>query len=30
MTCSDPGCKKQEPGLQLHVAVAALGSKRSG
>jgi hypothetical protein len=30
MTCSDPGCNSREPGLKLHVAVAALGSKRSG
>ena len=29
ITCKDPGCKSSVSGLQLHVAVAALGSKRS-
>jgi hypothetical protein len=28
LTCRDPGCKSSEPGIQLQVAVAALGSKR--
>ena len=30
ITCRDPGCQSRVPGLQLHVAVAALGSKKVG